>query len=251
MAHCMNGKSNSSTQSFPRPRLPEGVRIYAIGDVHGRANLLTQIFELIDADLEHFPPSRNLQVFLGDYVDRGTESRAVIDLLLERGCSHETIFLKGNHEAIMLDFLDRARGFGAWRSLGGAATMMSYGVAPNLGKLGNDIDLVRPLKLAMPTSHLRFLRNLKCSFTCGDYFFVHAGVRPGVPLEAQKEDDLLWIRNDFLDTSEYLGKFIVHGHTPVECPDIRSNRINIDTGAYATGNLTLLSIEKDRMLVLT
>lgn len=102
----------------------------------------------------------------------------------------------------------------------------------------------------MPNQHVPFLRSLRPSFTCGDFFFVHAGVRPGIPLAEQREDDLLWIRDEFLDSTENFGKFVVHGHTPVREPDIRANRINIDTGAYATGNLTLLTIQGSSMLAL-
>jgi serine/threonine protein phosphatase 1 len=235
-----------------KPRLPQGLRVYAVGDVHGRADLLTQIFEMIDADLKHFPAHRSLQIFLGDYIDRGPDSRAVIDLLIERSRLHETICLKGNHEEILLDVLKNPASFRDWSGLGGVATLMSYGIVPNQDIRGNDgLELVESLRRAVPSSHLRFLNELKCSFSCGEFFFVHAGVKPGIPLDAQNEDDLLWIRSEFLGSSVDFGKYVVHGHTPVMQPDIRPNRINIDTGAYATGKLTLLAIEGDGMLVLT
>jgi serine/threonine protein phosphatase 1 len=234
------------------PRLPAGLRIYAIGDVHGRADLLVQLFEMIDADLKYFPVNRALHVFLGDYIDRGPQSRDVIDLLVERRRFHEAVCLRGNHEEVFMGVMRENRGLQDWRSIGGFATLLSYGINPGPGARGvNETDLIRSLKRAVPSEHVRFLASLQSSFLCGDFLFVHAGIRPGIPLDAQSEDDLLWIRSEFLDSTADFGKFIVHGHTPVDRPDVRSNRINIDTGAYATGNLTLLTIEEDRLLVLT
>jgi len=138
-----------------------------------------------------------------------------------------------------------------WRQFGGLQTLLSYGLRPALNPdAAGRIDLVHDLKAAMPDAHKHFLQHLKPKFTCGDFFFVHAGVRPGIPLAEQQEADLLWIRDEFLQSEENFGKYIVHGHTPVNAPDIRPNRINIDTGAYATGNLTLLSIEGSSLLAL-
>ena len=136
-----------------------------------------------------------------------------------------------------------------WRQFGGLQTLISYGIQPTLNPDATErAELIKALTEIMPGDHLRFLQDLKPSFLCGDFFFVHAGVRPGIPLNEQREEDLLWIRNEFLDSEENFGKFIVHGHTPVPEPDVRPNRINIDTGAYATGNLTLLTIQGSRML---
>ena len=126
---------------------------------------------------------------------------------------------------------------------------MSYGIQPSINPDASEqTDLISALIEVMPADHLRFLESLRPTFVCGDFFFVHAGVRPGIPLKKQQEADLLWIRSEFLDCDEDFGKFIVHGHTPVREPEIRPNRINIDTGAYATGNLTLLTIEGSSML---
>lgn len=231
------------------PRLPEGIRIYAFGDIHGRADLLYDMFTVIDADLARSPAGRPIEVFLGDYIDRGPYSSQTLDLLIERSRSRETVFLKGNHEAYFLEVLNDAGKIGDWRQFGGLQTLMSYGLNPPLNPTtAEQSELVKALLEVMPASHLPFLRGLKPSFTCGDFFFVHAGVRPGIPLKEQQETDLLWIRNEFLDSDENFGKFVVHGHTPVREPDIRLNRINIDTGAYATGNLTLLSIQGSSML---
>jgi len=231
------------------PRLPEGIRIYALGDIHGRSDLLKQMFTVIDADIARNPISRPIEVFLGDYIDRGPDSAHTLDLLIERSLYRETVFLKGNHEAYFLEVLRDPAKLEDWRQFGGLQTLMSYGIQPTLNPDASEqADLISALTEVMPGGHLSFLQGLKPSFVCGDFFFVHAGVRPGIPLDEQQETDLLWIRNEFLDSDEDFGKFIVHGHTPVRAPDIRPTRINIDTGAYATGNLTLLTIQGSSML---
>jgi calcineurin-like phosphoesterase family protein len=238
-----------SRQSLRPPQLPEGIRIYAFGDIHGRADLLTQMFAEIDADLGRSPADRPIEIYLGDYIDRGPHSGHTLDLLVERSQGRETVFLKGNHEAYFLEVLRDPSKVSDWRQFGGLQTLMSYGIQPTLSPdPAEQAELVRMLNEALPSEHLSFLRDLKPSFVCGDFFFVHAGVRPGIPLHEQQESDLLWIRNEFLDSEENFGKFVVHGHTPVRAPDVRPNRINIDTGAYATGNLTLLRIEGNTML---
>jgi serine/threonine protein phosphatase 1 len=240
-----------SRRIVEQPRLPDGIRIYAIGDIHGRSDLLKEAFTLIDADSARNPASRPIEVFLGDYIDRGPQSAQTLDLLIGRSVGRETVFLKGNHEAFLLEVLRNPTKVEDWRQFGGLQTLMSYGIQPTLSPdTAEQTDLIRALIEAMPDRHLKFLQNLKPSFLCGDFFFVHAGVRPGIPLKEQQETDLLWIRNEFLDSEENFGKYIVHGHTPVPEPDIRPNRINIDTGAYATGNLTLLTIQGSSMLTL-
>jgi serine/threonine protein phosphatase 1 len=238
-----------SRRTLQQPRLPEGTRIYAFGDIHGRSDLLRKMFAVIDADVAQNPVSRPIEVFLGDYIDRGPDSAHTVDLLLERSLYSETIFLKGNHEAYFLEVLRDPTKLEDWRQFGGLQTLMSYGIQPTLNPdRAEQAELIRALTEVMPNDHLKFLQDLKPSFVCGDFFFVHAGVRPGIPLKEQQETDMLWIRNEFLDSNENFGKFIVHGHTPVHEPDIRPNRINIDTGAYATGNLTLLKIQGSSML---
>jgi serine/threonine protein phosphatase 1 len=234
-----------------RPSLPEGMRIYAIGDIHGRSDLLQQLFTVIDIDLDRSRPERVIQVFLGDYVDRGPDSRGVIDLLIERRRSHETVCLKGNHEAFLLDALREPAKLEDWRQYGGLLTMTSYGVRPTMKPTAEEqVTLIRALSDALPFEHLEFLESLQPSYTCGDFFFAHAGVRPGIPINLQREEDLLWIREEFLESETDFGKYVVHGHTPVSAPDIRSNRINIDTGAYATGNLTLLTIQGNSLMTI-
>jgi serine/threonine protein phosphatase 1 len=228
-----------------------GFMIYAIGDVHGRADLLVELFAAIDADLADRPPAADiLHVFLGDYIDRGPESRRTIDLVIARRRRHETVLLKGNHETFPAQFLSDPM-FGDWRHLGGLETLMSYGLRPTIDANPQEQRaLARQFAAALPESHARFFSELKNSFCCGDFFFVHAGVKPGVPLERQREEDMLWIREDFLHHEEDFGKIIVHGHTPVRESDFYDNRINIDTGAYATGKLTCPVMERDQLAVL-
>jgi serine/threonine protein phosphatase 1 len=234
-----------------KPRLPDGIRIYAVSDIHGRADLLQDVFAAIDHHLARSGPVRALHVFLGDYIDRGPASRQTIDLLIERGRRHESIFLKGNHEAFLFEVLQDASRLPSWKEYGGFQTLMSYGLAPSIRPdNAEQNELVRALLVGMPKHHRHFFSNLRTSFSCGDFFFAHAGIRPGVPLRQQREEDLLWIRDDFLQSEEDFGKYIVHGHTPVSKPEIRPNRINIDTGAYATGILTLLTIQGERMFAI-
>jgi serine/threonine protein phosphatase 1 len=233
------------------PRLPERVRIYAVGDVHGRADLLDQVFSRIDSDLAAYSDCHPIQVFLGDYIDRGPSSRAVLERLVKRSSTHEIVCLKGNHETYIFQFLQKPAVLAEWRQLGGLETLMSYGLKPSVNAdAAEQVELANALAAVLPNQHRRFLRTLSSSFTCGDFFFVHAGVKPGIPLKKQREEDLLWIRDDFLLCEDDFGKIIVHGHTPVREPDIRPNRINIDTGAYATGRLTCLIIENGGYFVL-
>ena len=228
-------------------RVPDGVCIYAIGDVHGRSDLLDRVFSRIDADLAANPVLRPIHVFLGDYVDRGPDSSGVLDRLISRGQRHEVICLKGNHELFLLEFLRDPKMLEHWRKYGGLDTLMSYGVAPQFNAGEAQLELLADqLFDSLPASHRDFFARLTTSYSCGDYFFAHAGVRPRVPLDQQREQDLLWIREEFLQSEYDFGKIIVHGHTPVEEPEILPNRINIDTGAYGTGRLTCLILEGDK-----
>jgi serine/threonine protein phosphatase 1 len=230
------------------PLLSEGLRVYAVGDVHGRADLLKQLFSRIDDDLKQHPIGEAIHVFLGDYIDRGQDSAAVLDLLIGRARTHRMSCLKGNHELFLSEFLENPGVLKHWSQYGGLPTLASYGLTPTINADPKEqAELSARLCNAIPKSHSQFLAGLKLSFTCGDFFFVHAGVRPGTPLSRQCEDDLLWIRNEFLLHEEPFEKIIVHGHTPVWEPDVRNNRINIDTGAYATGRLTCLRLERDKI----
>ncbi|MGV1014375.1 MAG: metallophosphoesterase family protein [Methyloceanibacter sp.] len=226
--------------------LPPGQIVYAIGDIHGRSDLLASLLRQIEADARGSPDKQKTLVFVGDYVDRGPDSRRVVDLLLNslpRGFNAR--FLKGNHEAMLLDFLTEPGRLDQWLLNGGAATMASYGV---------DIDALEQARArpgtwrdafaaVLPEAHLDFFKQLELSLSLGDYLFVHAGVRPEVPLEAQTEIDLVWIRAPFLDWTGPFGKMVVHGHTPGKAPVIRANRIGIDTGACFSNRLTALRLE--------
>jgi serine/threonine protein phosphatase 1 len=237
-----------SSTSREKPRVPGGIRIYAVGDIHGRADLLDGVFERIEVDSATNPNSVNIEVFLGDYIDRGPASREVIDRLVERNRTYRAVFLKGNHETFLNSFASNPSILEDWRRLGGFETLMSYGVLPEINpSAGTQAKLAAAFDQALPISHRQFFGHLVTSFVCGDFFFAHAGVRPGIPLSKQSDEDLMWIRRDFLLYEEEFSKIIVHGHTPVSEPEIRPNRINIDTGAYATGRLTCLKLEDDRI----
>jgi serine/threonine protein phosphatase 1 len=230
-------------------RIPEGMRVYAIGDLHGRADLLARLFSEIDADLKAHPAPQAVHVFLGDYIDRGPDSRGVLDLLVARSQSHATIFLRGNHEVLLEGFLLNPESFVMWRDVGGIDTLQSYGIMPPSNPdAAEQMMLAKRLTEVLPPSHRQFFRNLKRSLSCGDFFFVHAGVRPGVPLSQQADEDLFWIRDEFLNSQGSFGKIIVHGHNPVMEVEFHSNRINIDTGAFVTGRLSCLRIESDDAL---
>ena len=240
--------SRTSQIESPRPRVPEGTRIYAIGDIHGRLDLLDEILVRIDADKAQHPTSNATRVFLGDYIDRGPDSKRVLDRLISCCVAQPTVCLMGNHEAYLHEFLKNPDILSVWRRYGGLDTLLSYGLAPTMKTEAKEHrKLASDLNRLLPFSHRDFLSRLKQYFICGDYFFVHAGVRPGICLTEQSEDDLLWIREDFLQYEDDFGKVVVHGHTPVLEPDVRPNRINIDTGAYATGRLTCLVLESDEV----
>ncbi|MFW6024480.1 MAG: metallophosphoesterase family protein [Dichotomicrobium sp.] len=226
--------------------VPDGVRVYAIGDIHGRADLLEDMMRLIETNSEAAGPvSETVLVFIGDYVDRGPDSAGVIDRLLRlvRDGRYRTRLLKGNHEVMFLDFLDDPAALLQWAVNGGAATMESYDIDVEAMQMAPSEDLRQTALAAIPADHLKLLHNLEISVVIGDYLFVHAGVRPGIPLAAQSEHDMIWIREPFLEHEGDLGKFVIHGHTPVREPEIRANRIDIDTLAWRTGKLTALVLE--------
>lgn len=228
-------------------RVPDGYRVYAIGDIHGRVDLLQTLHQKILEDAASAPSAvTKAAVFLGDYVDRGLNSKEVIDLLLDRPLpGFETIHLKGNHEQAMLDFLKDASIGPSWLRFGGNETLYSYGV-----RVPSEIPAAeRPRQLqialseALPQTHVTFLSELRLSLIIGDYAFVHAGIRPGIPIENQVPEDLLWIRKEFIESKRNHGKIVVHGHTITREPEICPNRIGIDTGAYASNVLTSLVLE--------
>jgi serine/threonine protein phosphatase 1 len=230
-----------------KPCVPDGVLLYAVGDIHGQANLLESLLTRIEADAERSVRERRILVFIGDYVDRGLGSRAVIDRVSAGLPRFETIALKGNHEQMLLDFISDPKAWEVYRRLGGVETLLSYGVSRDVifAPGGASPAAIRDALVAMlPPSHLEFLRSLVLSYDCGDYHFVHAGVRPGVPLDLQSDTDRLWIRDQFLNAGDVFGgRVIVHGHTPAVQPESLGFRIGIDTGAYMTGRLTAARFE--------
>lgn len=230
--------------------LPPGIRIYAIGDIHGRADLLIEMIERIDSDRLRRPVERSIEVYLGDYVDRGPDSKSVIDQLAIRMVRHGAVCLRGNHESLFESFLSDPRALSHWIQLGARQTLISYGLSPHSFDANGALALQQALRMVLPQTHDLFLQCLRNTFCCGDFLFVHAGIRPGVPLDRQEAHDLLWIRNEFLTSEQSHGKIVVHGHTPVAHLDIRHNRINIDTGAWRSGMLTCVAIEASTLVIL-
>jgi serine/threonine protein phosphatase 1 len=226
-------------------RVPDGTLVYCIGDIHGRDDLLRDMAERVEADLKTRSFERAVTVFLGDYIDRGPDSKGVLERLASGKWPTPITALAGNHEEFLLSFLDNATFLAFWRSQGGLETLHSYGVAIGPAMAGCGFEEVQGAFTAFfPKQHRDFLEALKVSEAIGDYFFCHAGVRPGVALDRQGRDDLLNIREPFLSSEAEHGKLVVHGHTPAVAPEIRRNRIGIDTAAYATGRLTCLVLEK-------
>jgi serine/threonine protein phosphatase 1 len=225
-------------------RLPAGERVYAIGDVHGRRDCLDQLLETIDADNEARGPAETTLVFLGDLVDRGPDSRGVIERAMSAPATRRCVFLMGNHEEILIHTWEGDRRSAAlFHRVGGRETMMSYGLAPH-DYDGLDLPgLASEVGTRVPVEHIAFLRRFEDSWRAGDYLFVHAGIRPGVPLEAQSPADLRWIRREFLDDARDHGAVVIHGHSITETPDVQPNRIGIDTGAFASGKLTAVGLE--------
>lgn len=232
----------------PQNRLPEGARnhrAYVVGDVHGKLDLLEELLEKIHIDLDRSPAKKAVLVFVGDLIDRGPDSAGVIALLRAyRRPGISAIFLLGNHEEVMLRILD---GDGShveqWLKFGGAQCLASYGLDPAGLEGMSEAEAVAAIRAAVPADHSRFLRGFADSLRFGDYLIVHAGIRPGVALEQQLQSDLRWIRHPFLTDDSDHGFIVVHGHTITEGIDEQSNRIGIDTGAYASGVLTALVID--------
>jgi len=223
---------------------PPGMRLYAIGDVHGRLDLLTEMHRRIAAEIERDRPDDWRLIHVGDYVDRGPQSRQVIDLLIGRTeADSRVIALCGNHDRGFLDFLARPDRNGLFALYGGRETARSYGVDAHFSNDADARKAAEALRTAVPASHIAFIERLPRSFAFGDFFFCHAGIRPGVALDAQDPEDLIWIRQKFLDWPGLHEKIVVHGHTPAGEPELMPNRVNVDTGAFHTGVLTALAVD--------
>ena len=229
----------------PLTAIPEGERVYAIGDVHGCADLLDQLLARIEADDRARDPARTTIVFLGDLVDRGPASAAVIERLRLLAAERpDTRFLLGNHEEVFLESLKgEPKALRMFCRIGGRETIMSYGLdAADYDRMDYE-ELHAAMRVRVPAEHQAFLESFEDMVTIGDYAFVHAGVRPGTDLAAQRGADLRWIRNPFLDHDRALDKMVVHGHTISAGLDEQVHRIGVDTGAYETGVLTALGLE--------
>lgn len=224
-----------------RAAVPADHFVVAVGDLHGRLDLLEQLWPKIDAVSRLSGARQRTLIFIGDYVDRGLQSAQLVERLLDGFPGFETVFLKGNHDETLLQFLIDPSVGEAWRNFGGLETLRSYGVSHAPGK--SWAQTRSEFVSVLPQAHEAFFKNLRLHHTVGDYVFVHAGLKPRVPLAEQRESDLLWIREEFLESAVNFGRVVVHGHTPANAPEVRNNRIGIDTGAYMTGNLTAVVLE--------
>jgi serine/threonine protein phosphatase 1 len=247
------GSAEKDREGCVSPSLPPDRRLYCIGDIHGRLDLLEELHEMIREDSAGFGGSK-IVVYLGDYIDRGAQSSQVLDLLIGQPLTgFDTVCLLGNHEQAMLDFLEHPRAAAAWLSFGGQVTLLSYGV--ELGKLmmTQDLELLRDeLEEKLPQSHLDFLNTCRLVYTEGSYCFVHAGIRPDVAMEDQLINELLWIREEFTRSRARHEHIVVHGHSISDEVEWLPNRIGIDTGAFHSGLLTALVLEgQDQRLLQT
>ncbi len=252
------GSRGPSSPKVDQPRTPPGMRIYAVGDIHGRLDLLDRLHRDIRADMAAHPGRELVVIYLGDYIDRGPDGRGVLEALSGAAARDAvlgatTVHLRGNHEQAMLDFMDHAAGAAAWLEFGGVQTLASYGVETLHPDEPQAVEtMARALAAAVPGHHFRFLWSLKTFAVLGGYMFVHAGIRPGVPPDRQALEDLLFIREPFLSYQKRHPHMVVHGHHVVDQPDVRPNRIGIDTGAFATGMLTCLVLDgAERALITT
>ncbi|PKP80615.1 MAG: serine/threonine protein phosphatase [Alphaproteobacteria bacterium HGW-Alphaproteobacteria-18] len=252
--------SNRQTRDIaPSPALPqrvthapEGLCLYAVGDIHGRMDLLVRLIELIDADAAQLPEGVKPQIiFLGDYIDRGLQSRDVIEYFASGALDrYDPVFLLGNHEEALLRFLQEVSFGTQWARFGGGETLYSYGFAPpnTRASLNSHEEMAKvrdawaklwnDFRERLPETHLSFLQTLKSYHVAGDYLFVHAGLRPGISLNEQTQRDMLWIREEFLDDAAAFDHLVVHGHTPEDAIYRDDRRIGLDTGAFLTGRLS-------------
>lgn len=233
--------------------MPDGMRAYVVGDIHGRAKLLQKMLAAIAFDARERPTDQVFEIFLGDYIDRGMQSREVIELLLAPPPkNHKRICLLGNHEEALLKFLQDPNILRGWANFGGYATLASYGIAiPSSMSPANLVAVRDALLRSLPPTHLNFIQGLRLFYTLGDYLFVHAGINPGTSLGEQKQEHMLWIRDAFLNHKGFFEQYVVHGHSPVTEPDIRDNRANLDVSDAPVDSLCCLMLESiDRRVIL-
>lgn len=232
-------------QSRPTGTLPAGKRVYAVGDIHGRLDLLDDLLRQMEADDAARGPADTVVIFLGDLIDRGPDSARVVQRLLELGAETDKVrFLLGNHEEVFLKSMAGERkALPFFLRIGGKETVLSYGIGEAEYAQSDYPELLALLRARVPQAHLDFLAGFEDMVVIGDYAFVHAGVRPGVPLEAQKPEALRWIREEFLNSAEPFEKIVVHGHSISDEVEECARRIGIDTGAYFSGRLTAMGFE--------
>lgn len=234
-----------------RPRAPAGVRLYGVGDIHGHDALLSAMIHAIEQDIAAAGPAENIVVFLGDLIDRGPDSAAVVERLRTIAGPYKCVFLTGNHEEVLVRILDGDDELvGDWLRFGGLACAQSYGIESSWLKSLDSRRAGEAVRDAVPADHQSFLRSFGDSFSAGDYLFVHAGIRPGVPLEQQTLTDLRWIRSPFLECRHRHPKVIVHGHSIAKQVEFRPGRIGVDTGAYRSGILSAIVLEGSKQRVL-
>jgi serine/threonine protein phosphatase 1 len=233
----------------PAPRIaavPDGERVYAIGDIHGRADLFDALLDRIAADNAGRTAARTTLILLGDFVDRGPDSRGVVEraMALHAEYGDRVRWLIGNHEEVFLKALNGdPKMVRYFVRIGGEPTILSYGIDPDAYRTMAFDELATVLPTLVPPAHVRFLDAGEDRIVIGDYLFVHAGIRPGIAVQGQQVGDLRWIRDDFLAYAGDHGHVVVHGHTISDTPEDMGNRIGIDTGAYASGQLTALGLE--------
>jgi serine/threonine protein phosphatase 1 len=237
-----------SSRRHRGPRAPQGWRAYVVGDIHGRLDLLDRLLGDIHSQLARRPARKVLLVFVGDLIDRGPSSSQVIERLRTyRRDGIQTMFLLGNHEEVLLRILGGdAELITKWRWFGGAECLKSYGVEPSQLTGRSEQEALEIVRNAIPKEHKEFLESFVDTCRFGDYLFVHAGIRPGIEIDQQRQTDLRWIREPFLLDDTDHGFVVVHGHTISPEVQVLPNRIGIDTGAYRTGVLTALAIEGSR-----
>jgi serine/threonine protein phosphatase 1 len=234
-----------------RPRVPAGQRIYGIGDIHGRADLLCDVLDVIARDRRE-GSGEDILVTLGDYIDRGPRSAEVLDILCDNPFPGGTyVPLLGNHEEMCIAVLKGQATLADWLAFGGNETLESYGI--NWARFNiaqTSADLLAAFLEKIPQRHLDFFDRCRLTYVAGDFLFVHAGIRPGVALERQEKRDLLAIRSAFLTYPDNFEKVVVHGHTVSDDIDVRPNRIGIDTGAYSSGHLCCIRLEGESLKVI-